>query len=89
MTARLSALRKSIACAGLVKDFDQSMLARAYRDLSNLAARRSQGEGLTHCWKNLCLEGARSGDPEKPKELSSLAYLRSEVGVLSLSQLAL
>lgn len=71
---REAMLRKSIQCAGLVKDFDKSSLARAYKDLSGLI-RNNPDEALMLLEKSVAL--MPDSDPEKPGALSSLSYLRA------------
>ncbi|HEY9731977.1 MAG TPA: hypothetical protein V6C89_08695 [Drouetiella sp.] len=73
---RESMLRKSIDCASKVNNFDKYVLAKTYRELSNVMSSKGTSVALPLLEKSASL--MPDSAQEKPEVLSSLSYLRAD-----------
>ncbi len=70
-------LRKAIYCNDKSANFDKAISAKAYIALCGLVDRKNLAEGLALHEKAVSL--LDDGDPEKPKQLSEISYIKGEL----------
>lgn len=70
-------LRKVLACSAKVKNCDKSLLSKTYLGLCEFEDSRNLAQG--QILREKAIELMPDSDPEKPKQLSILAYVRGEL----------